>query len=404
MTTSLSTRSTVAVSRRFSASRPPVATTTVQPSWLRRSRSDWQTPRSSSTTRRRMPLDRAGALRPEVGHLRPREVLPRRVLGALGELGELAHDPLDAPERGMDGVETLALDDEVRVRGHLGDVPLEQVQVVDDDLEGVVDLVREADRDLAEERQLVVAADLTQVLGEADRAGLRSLVVADDAARDRNGDAGAVLGDEDGLVVLGLSRRFAVAEPHGAHDLAGLREVGVEPGHVLPEHLLRRVAERAPCSVVVEDDGPRAVHGDDDVGRAREQLLEIGRRETGYGGHARTRGRMVGPGGTSVKAALAFVLLAGCFWRSYGRAVATHVEVLLGMARKGVDLVANARARAAGRPPGSLLAFEALLVRYRSFLDALDRVRRQQSGAAAGRTLQAPLAAVEAAGEAVRAS
>jgi len=137
---------------------------------------------------------------------------------------------------------------------------------------------------------------------------------------------------------------------------------------------------------------------------------------------------MVGPGGTSVKAALAFVLLAGCFWRSYGRAVATHVEVLLGMARKGVDLVANgrltaesmpeltypleraqafaetARARAAGRPPGSLLAFEALLVRYRSFLDALDRVRRQQSGAAAGRTLQAPLAAVEAAGEAVRAS
>ena len=137
---------------------------------------------------------------------------------------------------------------------------------------------------------------------------------------------------------------------------------------------------------------------------------------------------MVGSGGTSVKAALVFTLLAGCFWRSYGRAVATHVDVLLGMARKGVDLVANgrltpesmpeltypleraqafaetARARAGGRPPDSLLAFEALLVRYRSFIDTLDRVRRDESHDAAGRALQAPLAAVEAAGEAVRAA
>src|SRR5207245_5225010 len=142
-----------------------------------------------------------------------------------------------------------------------------------------------------------------------------------------------------------------------------------------------------------------------DVRRAREQLLEIGTRKTRYGGHARTRGRMVGPRGTSVKAALVLAMLAGCFWRTYGRLAATHVDVLVGMARKGVDLVANgrftaesmpeltypleraqafaetARARAAGRPPGSLLAFEALLVRYRRFLDPLARVRPQPSAA-----------------------
>jgi len=137
---------------------------------------------------------------------------------------------------------------------------------------------------------------------------------------------------------------------------------------------------------------------------------------------------MVGSGGTSVKAALAFALLAGCFWRSYGRAAATHVEVLLGMARKGVDLVTNgrltpesmpeltypleraqafaeaARVHAGGGLPDSLPAFEVLLVRYRTFLDTLDRVRRDESPAAAGRILEAPLADVERAGEAVRAA
>src|SRR5205823_10958670 len=112
-----------------------------------------------------------------------------------GELGELVDDSLDAPERRMDGIQAFALDDEVRVRGDLGDVPLEQVQVVDDDLEGVVDLVGEADRDLAEQRELVVTTNIAQVLGEADRADLLSLVVADDGTRDRDRDAGAVLGD-----------------------------------------------------------------------------------------------------------------------------------------------------------------------------------------------------------------
>ena len=47
-----------------------------------------------------------------------------------------------------------------------------------------------------------------------------------------------------------------------------------------------------------------------------------------------------------------------------------------------------ARARAGGQAPDSLLALEALLVRYRMFLDTLDRVRRDESRDAAGRTSQ----------------
>ena len=137
---------------------------------------------------------------------------------------------------------------------------------------------------------------------------------------------------------------------------------------------------------------------------------------------------MVGPRGTSVKAALVLALLAGCFWRAYGRLAATHVDVLLGMAGKGVDLVANGRftaesmpeltyplerarafaegahARAGATPPESLTAFDALLGRYQALVDALDRVRRAERPDAARHALEAPLAAVEAAGTAVQAS
>ena len=137
---------------------------------------------------------------------------------------------------------------------------------------------------------------------------------------------------------------------------------------------------------------------------------------------------MVGPRGTSVKAALVLALLAGCFWRSYGRLAATHVDVLLGTARKGVDLVVNGRftaesmpeltyplerarafaegahARAGATPPESLTAFDALLGRYQALVDALDRVRRAERPDAARHALEPALAAVEAAGTAVQAS
>jgi hypothetical protein len=135
---------------------------------------------------------------------------------------------------------------------------------------------------------------------------------------------------------------------------------------------------------------------------------------------------MVGGTGGRVKAALVLVLVLGCFWRSYGRLAATHVEVLENIARKGADLLAGGRmtaetmpeltypyeraqafartaaARSDGAPPASLAAFERLLAAYRGFLDTLDRVRRELDGDAARAALAGPLAAVEAAGEEVR--
>lgn len=125
-----------------------------------------------------------------------------------------------------------------------------------------------------------------------------------------------------------------------------------------------------------------------------------------------------------VKAAIALTLLAGCA-RSGAGQMATHVEVLTAVARKGVDLVAHGRLTAESLPeltypferarafahaartaggtaPAALDAFDALLARYREFLDALDRVRREKRGEDARATLAEPLAAVEAAGARVR--
>jgi hypothetical protein len=104
--------------------------------------------------------------------------------------------------------------------------------------------------------------------------------------------------------------------------------------------------------------------------------------------------------------------------------MATHADVLVGIARKGADLVASGRftaesmpeltypleraqafaatARARGVPPGPLDAFEALLVRYRTFIDTLDRVRRETPPGEARAALAEPLAAVEQAADRVR--
>ena len=135
---------------------------------------------------------------------------------------------------------------------------------------------------------------------------------------------------------------------------------------------------------------------------------------------------MVGARGRRVKAAFALVLLTSCFWRSYGRVAAVHVDVLVAVARKGADLLANGRlsaesmpeltypleraeafartatARSGSTPPPSLVAFTALLAHYREFLDVLDQARRTARGDEARRLLGSPLAAVEASGEAVR--
>jgi hypothetical protein len=137
----------------------------------------------------------------------------------------------------------------------------------------------------------------------------------------------------------------------------------------------------------------------------------------------RRRSGIVGGRGDTVKAALAIVLVVGCGWRSYGRTMATHVEVLVAIAAKGVDLVAGGRLTAESMPeltypleraqafartatsqsasPPSLAAFQTLCARYRDLIDTLDRIRRDQRGDAARATLAGPLAAVQAAAAAV---
>jgi hypothetical protein len=130
---------------------------------------------------------------------------------------------------------------------------------------------------------------------------------------------------------------------------------------------------------------------------------------------------MVGPGGAWVKAIVCLVAaaLGGCFWRSYAPRMRTHTEVMVGVARKAVDLVVagrftaetlpeltypleraedfarRARARAGDQGPPSLSAFETLTARYRTFVDELDRIRRERRGADAAAALAEPLRAVE---------
>lgn len=139
---------------------------------------------------------------------------------------------------------------------------------------------------------------------------------------------------------------------------------------------------------------------------------------------------MVSGGRHTVKAiaALLVIVATGCFWRSYAPRMTTHADLLVSMARKGVDLVGanrltaetmpeltypleraqafakDARARSGDTPPPSLLAFERLVARYRAFVDALDRDRREQRGAEAAGALAEPLAQVVVAADAVRAA
>ena len=98
----------------------------------------------------------------------------------------------------------------------------------------------------------------------------------------------------------------------------------------------------------------------------------------------------------------------------------THTELLVAVARKGRDLVATGRftaeslpeltypleranafgadaTRRASPPPASLVAFETLLARYRTFVELLDDTRRTKRGAAGAAELAQPLADVEAA-------
>ena len=137
-------------------------------------------------------------------------------------------------------------------------------------------------------------------------------------------------------------------------------------------------------------------------------------------------------GGVKAKRLLIVLLVCavsagGCWWRSYPARMRTHTELLVAFARKGRDLVATGRftaeslpeltypleranafgaeaTRRASPPPASLVAFETLLARYRTFVELLDDARRAKRGAAGAEELARPLADVEAAADEVRAA
>ena len=137
-------------------------------------------------------------------------------------------------------------------------------------------------------------------------------------------------------------------------------------------------------------------------------------------------------GGVKAKRLLIAILIcavsaAGCWWRSYPARMRTHTELLVAFARKGRDLVATGRftaeslpeltypleranafgaeaTRRVSPPPASLVAFETLLARYRTFVELLDDARRAKRGAAGAEELARPLADVEAAADEVRAA
>ena len=87
-----------------------------------------------------------------------------------------------------------------------------------------------------------------------------------------------------------------------------------------------------------------------------------------------------------------------------GRLTAESMPELTYPLERAQAFAKQAHARAGDAPPASLAAFETLVARYRAFVDALDRVRREQRGADARAALEEPLKAVEDAANATRAA
>src|SRR5262244_1780910 len=93
-----------------------------------------------------------------------------------------------------------------------------------------------------------------------------------------------------------------------------------------------------------------------------------------------------------VHLSLALSLFGACFWRSYGKAAATHADLLVAMARKGADLVASERLTAENMPE---LTYP---------LERAEAFARGQAGAPWSGPFAALLAAVESAADAARAA
>ena len=172
------------------------------------------------------------------------------------------------------GVQALGLHGAVALPREARHFALQQIHLVEDHRQGVVDLMGEAHGHLAQGRELILAQDLTQVLGEADRAVLLALLVAQDRSGDGDGDALAGLGEEGGLEGLDDVGPAVTGLAHGLHHALRLGEVRVETGGVLAEDFLGAVAQAPRRAVVVIVDVAIAVGGDDDVSRARDELLE----------------------------------------------------------------------------------------------------------------------------------
>jgi hypothetical protein len=121
------------------------------------------------------------------------------------------------------------------------------------------------------------------------------------------------------------------------------------------------------------------------------------------------------------------VVAVACTGAAARREARTHADVLEAIAGKGADLVQSGRLVAESMPeltypleraqafartarararlePAALDALDALVERYRAFVDTLDRVRRELEPSAAARALVEPLAAVRHAAASLRAA
>src|SRR5262249_21362570 len=124
-------------------------------------------------------------------------------------------------------------------------------------------------------RQTIFAANLADVLGEANRADFQTRVVVQNGSGDRHRQLLSPTIDEQGLEVLDIPRPAEVAAAHGLHDALSLGERRVDLDDALSEDLGGGIAEGFFGAVVVEYDRPSAVDGDDDVRRVFNQLFQI---------------------------------------------------------------------------------------------------------------------------------
>ena len=139
---------------------------------------------------------------------------------------------------------------------------------------GIVDLVREADRDFAGGRELFALAHQADVAGEANRAGRAAVLFVDDRSRDGDRDEIAVLAAEHGLEV-GDAPRILARGAHRLHHAARFLGRGIDNGDFLADDFFGGVVQVFARAVVVEDDRAVTVDRDDDVGGAFDQAFEI---------------------------------------------------------------------------------------------------------------------------------